>query len=586
MSDAFNPYRAWLGVVSQSAPPTHYELLGLSPSRCDAQSVAEAFRRQMGRLNPHLSGEHAATAQRIAGELANARVVLLTPTTKRAYDSQLASQPRATPAAPSQAQTGAKTASASSQLSAASADDLLPPAVGPVAVMPSMPSASAPPPNQPPPPTVAPATFPAAPGAAGYVQPGAYPQAVAQPLPGAAVMGQPMPGGYQAAPGLTYGQPYAPQGYAVQPAYAAQQAYAGQVMPGQQPFPGQAVAAYPTAAVQPEAPAPLVSTGSSSASVSRMARSKRSSAAPLVVGVLIVGALATGAVIYQMKPDLAQVAAGDGGGAPSNASRTAPDDSSIKPVAKRRAAAVKPPKIAPVKANSSKEKLFSDDPDPMPGDPAAMPAEMPEKSTPQPDAPAERKPEMSKPEAKTPAADSPAATPEEKAAVGEALATARRALAERNLTEAEDRLAQATLEATAPELLAEVDRVQLLARYVGDFWNAVRQHMAKLESATTITVDGEELSIIESTEQKIIFRVAGKRREYTFEKLPPKLAYWLADTWLDKSNPAAFMTLGAYQAVAPQGDRQLARQLFEQAAAAGLDVKMLLAELDAQGEGK
>ncbi|HVW37206.1 MAG TPA: hypothetical protein VHB99_07865, partial [Pirellulales bacterium] len=195
-------------------------------------------------------------------------------------------------------------------------------------------------------------------------------------------------------------------------------------------------------------------------------------------------------------------------------------------------------------------------------------------------------PEMSKPEAKTPPADSPAATPEEKAAVGEALTDARRALGDRNLTEAEDRLAQATLEATAPELLAEVDRVQLLARYVGDFWDAVRQHMAKLESATTITVDGEELSIIESTGQKIIFRVAGKRREYTFEKLPPKLAYWLADNWLDKSNPAAFMTLGAYQAVAPKGDRQLARQLFEQAAAAGLDVKMLLAELDAEREGK
>ena len=112
MSEAFNPYRAWLGVVSQAARPTHYELLGLSPSRCDAQSVAEGFRRQMGRLNPHLSGEHAATAQRIAGELANARVVLLTPTTKRAYDSELASRSRSTSTPQSQVQSGAKTASA------------------------------------------------------------------------------------------------------------------------------------------------------------------------------------------------------------------------------------------------------------------------------------------------------------------------------------------------------------------------------------------------------------------------------------------------------------------------------------------
>jgi hypothetical protein len=412
---------------------------------------------------------------------------------------------------------------------------------------------------------------------------------------------QAAPGGYQVAQGYAYGQPYVAPGYPAQAAYPVQQAYPGQTMPGQQPFPGQtAAAAYAAPAMQTEIPAPLVSTGASSPSAARMARSKSSSAALLVVGLLIVGVLAAGGGLYYMQPNLAEVAAG---GAAGN-SATGSDNASVKPNpavkpsaggrgerprrdknAAQRRPATRRPKVAPVKSSAADDKLFNDDPDSAP-DAAAMPADSPENSAPRPDAATERKPAMSKPDVKTPSADSPTVTPEEKAAVGEALVAARRALAERNLAEAEDQLAQATLEATAPELLAEIDRLQFLSRYVGDFWNAVRQHMAKLESATTITVDGEELSIIESSEQKVIFRVAGKRREYTFEKLPPKLAYWLAENWLDKSNPAAFMTLGAYQAVAPQGDRKLARQLFEQAAAEGLDVRMLLAELDAEGEGK
>ena len=32
MSDTLDPYRVWLGIPPESRPPTHYELLGISPN--------------------------------------------------------------------------------------------------------------------------------------------------------------------------------------------------------------------------------------------------------------------------------------------------------------------------------------------------------------------------------------------------------------------------------------------------------------------------------------------------------------------------------------------------------------------------
>ena len=175
----------------------------------------------------------------------------------------------------------------------------------------------------------------------------------------------------------------------------------------------------------------------------------------------------------------------------------------------------------------------------------------------------------------------PAEIPEDKAAIKSALSAARQALANRDLAAAEIELAQATLEATSRESLAQVDRLQLLALRIGEFWNAVRETLSSLQAGESLDVEGEQVSVVEASKEKIVVRVAGRNREYQTTKMPAKLAMTLAARWLNEDNPVSPAVLGAFQAVDPKGDRQRARLLLQQARAGGINVDGLLEELDA-----
>lgn len=98
MSEAFDPYRQWLGVPSGPRPPNHYALLGLSLFEQDAEAISNAADRQMAYVRTHQTGPHAAITQQLLNELAAARLCLLSPAKKSQYDAELrAKQPVATP---------------------------------------------------------------------------------------------------------------------------------------------------------------------------------------------------------------------------------------------------------------------------------------------------------------------------------------------------------------------------------------------------------------------------------------------------------------------------------------------------------
>ncbi|MGH7137897.1 MAG: hypothetical protein ACREHD_19275, partial [Pirellulales bacterium] len=89
MSDSFDPYRVWLGIPPESRPPTHYELLGISPSETEAAAINAAVVRQSSYVRNFQIGKNAADANRILNEIAAAKVCLLDPAKRANYDAEI-----------------------------------------------------------------------------------------------------------------------------------------------------------------------------------------------------------------------------------------------------------------------------------------------------------------------------------------------------------------------------------------------------------------------------------------------------------------------------------------------------------------
>jgi serine/threonine protein kinase len=88
---AFDPYYEWLSIPPEEQPANFYRLLGLKVLEANANVISNAADRQMAHVRTFAMGPNGGIAQRILNELANARVMLLEPARKTAYDAMLQS---------------------------------------------------------------------------------------------------------------------------------------------------------------------------------------------------------------------------------------------------------------------------------------------------------------------------------------------------------------------------------------------------------------------------------------------------------------------------------------------------------------
>lgn len=89
MSEDFDPYRKWLGIAPHEQPPHHYRLLGIAPFEDDPDVIENAADRQMAHVRTYQAGKYRDFSQKILNELAVAKLALLDPAKKAAYDEQL-----------------------------------------------------------------------------------------------------------------------------------------------------------------------------------------------------------------------------------------------------------------------------------------------------------------------------------------------------------------------------------------------------------------------------------------------------------------------------------------------------------------
>jgi hypothetical protein len=88
----FDPYHKWLAIPPGPQPPTHYQLLGISPAEKDAEVIEEAVLQRTAHLRTYQIGPRAKECTRLLNEIAQAKIVLLNPAKRLEYDAQLAEQ--------------------------------------------------------------------------------------------------------------------------------------------------------------------------------------------------------------------------------------------------------------------------------------------------------------------------------------------------------------------------------------------------------------------------------------------------------------------------------------------------------------
>lgn len=92
MPEAFDPYYRWLAIPPDEQPPNHYRLLGVPLFESNPDVIETAADGRMGLLRTFQTGRHAELSQKLLNEVAAARVCLLNPQKKAAYDAQLQAQ--------------------------------------------------------------------------------------------------------------------------------------------------------------------------------------------------------------------------------------------------------------------------------------------------------------------------------------------------------------------------------------------------------------------------------------------------------------------------------------------------------------
>jgi hypothetical protein len=93
MEPSFDPYHKWLGIPPDEQPPNHYRLLGIRPFEADPEVIQSAADQRMAHLRTYQTGRHADWSQRLLNEVAAAKICLLTPAKKAAYDQKWSDLP-------------------------------------------------------------------------------------------------------------------------------------------------------------------------------------------------------------------------------------------------------------------------------------------------------------------------------------------------------------------------------------------------------------------------------------------------------------------------------------------------------------
>jgi hypothetical protein len=156
----------------------------------------------------------------------------------------------------------------------------------------------------------------------------------------------------------------------------------------------------------------------------------------------------------------------------------------------------------------------------------------------------------------------------------------RAAMAERDLTAAKAKLAEAASIGDGEAFTKQRERLQVLYEYLEEFWKSVDEGARSLQAVDELVIGDVRTAVVEYQPGLLVLRVKGENRRYTVKTMPAKVALTLAERVLKPDDPQNKVFFGTFLLMDGKGDRELARKLWSEAQKANVDVSALLPELD------
>ncbi len=162
---------------------------------------------------------------------------------------------------------------------------------------------------------------------------------------------------------------------------------------------------------------------------------------------------------------------------------------------------------------------------------------------------------------------------------GELLLRARNDIESKRFEHVEKGLTEASSFPADSGDLGKIERLRILSDYVEEFWAAFDESLADLEGVE-LDVDGKQALVVSVSEDQIVFRQLGENVRYSTEALPAEFVLAIADRRFAAEAASSSVFRGAFMAVEPRFGKERARQLWQSASAAGIDIGDLELVLD------
>ena len=175
--------------------------------------------------------------------------------------------------------------------------------------------------------------------------------------------------------------------------------------------------------------------------------------------------------------------------------------------------------------------------------------------------------------------EKPAEDPAKRAAYSRAVADARRAIWQRDMTAARKfvNTAHANLQNQTDQ--TELERLELVLDNLNQFWNGLRNAVAKLQVGDELELKDNRVAVIEASRDELMIQIYGRQERYRIEAMPIALLTALVNKSFAQT-PDSKVIVATFLAMDKEGDRGRARLLWEDAAKRGQSLgRDLLPEL-------